>query len=317
MDEDQLDAIVSRLENRLRAGWKAAMRDLKDETKLGELVQRIAANDLTALVDGVEDAIDAFTSDLAAGYVYAGQKAAKLIDDGMEEGIFRFDLADADAVDWMQRVAERISSDLVEDQQVMARRVVQLGRQRGISDRAIAEEVQASIGLGSAQVDQVARYRSLLEQGDYARAVSYELADGRYDAALERLDASGGTLGAERIESMVDRYRDNWIEFRGDGIALEEAQNASNAGVDEALSQAVAADVVDDIRGEWVSMGDSKVRQSHRHLNGFVVPDDGDVFPGLYGDLRYPGDEDAPYEETANCRCMLRRTWGYVPVSQG
>jgi hypothetical protein len=310
MDEDALQAIVGRLENKLRAGWRSAMRELKDGTSLRELEARIAANDLTALVDGVDQAIADVVADLAAGYVYAGQKAARAIDDSLTSGTFRFDLADEDAVAWMQDAATRIAQGLVEEQQATARRVVQLGRQRGLDDRAIAEDVRARIGLGPSQVDQVDRYRDVLARGDYARARSYELADGRYDAMLDRLGATGAPLGDARIEAMVARYRDNWIYFRGDAIALQQAQDASNAGIEEAFEQASARGLVDEdsYEKEWISVGDAKVRASHRHLHGAVVGG-GEMFHGLDGDLEYPGDENAPDSETAGCRCSMRRRW--------
>lgn len=307
MDPDEIDAIVGRLENRLRAAWKQAIRDMKDETKLADIRDAIAANNIGAIVEGMDEAIADFGHELAAGYVYAGQKAARDIEDLTGE-TFRFDLADEASVSWMTDVADRIAGGLMQQQEATARRVIEHGLARGDSPLEIASAVQDSIGLGPAQVDQVERYRTLLENGDYIRAQTYELADGRFDATLDRLADTGGMLGEDTIDRMVDRYRDNWQRTRADGIALEEAQNASNAGVEASFAQAIDRDLFsdDDYEREWVSMGDMKVRTSHKRLDGYTVTGD-DLFPGLYGDLRYPGDEDAPDIETIGCRCRLAR----------
>jgi hypothetical protein len=308
MDEDQLEAIVTRLENKLRAGWRSAMRELKDETKLADIERSIMNRDYFELVEGIEDAIASFTTDLAAGYVYAGQKAARLVDDDIE-GSFRFDLADEAAVTWMRDTADRIASGLIQEQQATARLVVERGITNGRTSRQIAQDVQASIGLSPYQVQMVETYRAVLERSDFARARAYELADGRYDAMLDRRIGTDAPLGEDKIDTMVDRYRENWVDARGDDIAMQEAQNASNAGIDEALDQAIEAEAIDDYEKEWVSRHDAKVRPSHRMLNGQVLPHD-ELFHGINGDLAYPGDEEAPFSETCGCRCMLRRRWG-------
>ena len=85
MDEDLLEQIVTRLENKLRAGWRAAMRDLKDESKLTHLEHAIQTGQTDAMIEGIDEAIASFTADLAAGYVYAGQRAARAVDDMLEE----------------------------------------------------------------------------------------------------------------------------------------------------------------------------------------------------------------------------------------
>ena len=281
------------------------MRELKDETKLAALEHRIAAGEFGTLVSGVDDAIASFTAELAHGYAYAAQRAAKVIDADIISS-FRFDIAGDAAVEWMRRTATQIADGLIHEQEQVAARVVRLGTQRGLTNRELAEQVQASIGLNAGQVEQVERYRVALEQGDYARALSYELRDARYDAALERQADLGGFMGEERIDAMVSRYRDNWIAERADSIALGEAQNASHAGVEEAFEQAVGSSKLAyaDLTKTWITRADKRVRTSHRTMHGqtrqFLEP----FTSGAGVSLRYPGDEDAPGDETANCRCV-------------
>lgn len=305
LDEAAVDALVRRLENKLRANWVAMLRGLKDETKLAAIEQRIAVNDLGALVDGIEEAIAEFTADVAAGYVFAGQRTARAIDE-VVPGTFRFDLADPDAARWMHETAANIARPLVEEQQAVARRAVQLGRARGLTQRQIAEEVQASIGLNLAQVDQVERYRMLLARGDLATALSYKLADGRFDDMLRRAIADGRMLTADRIEKMVARYRENWARYRADTVALSVANNATHAGMTEAVAQAVERSFLNegDVDKTWVSRMDSQVRDSHYAAHGQTVASWHDFVVGGYR-ARYPGDPRLPAREVAGCRCVM------------
>ena len=300
-----MDALVRRLENKLRAGWRAMVRGIKDGNALTSIEQKIATNNLGALIDGIEDAVTHFSADLAAGYVNAGQRAAREIDNAISRA-FRFNVADDDAIRWMQETARQIAQPLIEEQQAVARRVVQLGRARGLSPRAIAHEVQASVGLTMGQVDQVHRYRTLLEAGDYRRALSYELADGRYDQTLRRAANEGTYLGTKRIDAMVDRYRENWNRSRSDTIGLSEANNAANAGVTEAYAQAIEQELLDEDAPikRWVTRGDHKVRGSHRFAHGQHRKIWESYVLGSGNRARYPGDPRLPARDTANCRCI-------------
>ena len=60
----------------------------------------------------------------------------------------------------------------------------------------------------------------------------------------------------------------------------------------------------DQLERAWDSSRDTRVRRTHRALHGqkrrwketWTTPN---------GTLRYPGDPDAPAEETIQCRCLL------------
>jgi hypothetical protein len=216
--EDEMDVIVRRLERRLRDGWIKMLRGVKDDSKLATIEHRIVTHDLGTLVDGLEDAVRSFTSDVSSGYLDAARRAARKIDAAIRR-VFRLDVADPDAVRWMRETAEGIARPLVEEQQAVARRVVQIGRSRGLTPRQIALEVQDSVGLAPHHVDQVERYRQVLMRGDYRTALRYQLADGRFDPALKNAQREGRLLGAERVDAMVARYRDNWKRHRAGVIA--------------------------------------------------------------------------------------------------
>lgn len=55
------------------------------------------------------------------------------------------------------------------------------------------------------------------------------------------------------------------------------------------------------MKQEWLATLDVRTRDSHRHVDGEKV----EVGAKFSNGLRFPGDPDAPYSETANCRCTL------------
>lgn len=54
----------------------------------------------------------------------------------------------------------------------------------------------------------------------------------------------------------------------------------------------------------WVSRKDDRVRPTHIHANGQIVPINGTFEVGV-AQLRYPGDALGPVGETINCRCSV------------
>jgi hypothetical protein len=54
----------------------------------------------------------------------------------------------------------------------------------------------------------------------------------------------------------------------------------------------------------WVSRHDNKVRPTHLAADGQTVPVDAQFDVGV-STMRWPGDREAPIEETANCRCVM------------
>ncbi len=59
-----------------------------------------------------------------------------------------------------------------------------------------------------------------------------------------------------------------------------------------------------DVEETWLAIMDMNVRTSHKHLHGTTIKV-GEKFHGLYGDLRYPHDPEAPPQETYRCRCRM------------
>lgn len=306
MNEDDLDYLQARIEARIARAFRSMVREIQDENGLRELETRIARGQLDELLSGVDAAAENLAIDVNTGYVQAGQRAARWLDGEVESRV-TFDVNGDDAVAWMTDQADTLVQAMVQEQQAVARRVVEIGRRRGWSDLDIAEDVQRSVGLNLQQVDYVDSYRTALESQDYQDALDRALGDGRYDAVLGRADDAGAVLSDEKVDAMVDAYRDDWVDYREDFVANMEGQSAMHAGIDEAIDQADERGDIDDanVIRTWVTRHDSKVRSSHSVMDGQERAQ-GETFTSGYGnELRYPGDEDVDVSDTAGCRCTL------------
>lgn len=82
-------------------------------------------------------------------------------------------------------------------------------------------------------------------------------------------------------------------------IARTSVTAAESAGRLSALERAKALGI--DCKIEWLATLDGRTRHSHRMVDGEQV----EVGEKFSNGCRYPGDPDAPYAETANCRCTV------------
>ncbi len=99
---------------------------------------------------------------------------------------------------------------------------------------------------------------------------------------------------ARRIQGVTDS---NWATaLRTVRTAVTAAENAGRVD-----SFAEAAKMGIPVSKQWVATIDGRTRHSHRQLDGEIVDYDEEFSNGCM----FPGDPDAPYSETMNCRCAL------------
>lgn len=164
----------------------------------------------------------------------------------------------------------------------------QVGRE--LSDMGLANDVmlQAEKGRLPKLAESYFDKRSGVLKNKTAQRIKTEL----HETILEGLNNNEG------IEQIVDRVRD---VFKGElqesqvrRIAVTEAHTAVSHGRVELMkSQGVK-------KHEWLSARDAHVRESHQAVDGEVV----EIGAQFSNGCRYPGDPDAPPEETVNCRCV-------------
>lgn len=67
-----------------------------------------------------------------------------------------------------------------------------------------------------------------------------------------------------------------------------------------------AANAAGWVKKTWRSQEDSRVRDTHRVLNGTTIATAATFVSPSGAKLRFPGDPRAPLSEVANCRCWIR-----------
>jgi SPP1 gp7 family putative phage head morphogenesis protein len=111
---------------------------------------------------------------------------------------------------------------------------------------------------------------------------------------------------ATSIGDLQERVKEVLPELEGtvkeafatrDQRALTIARTEAGHAIGKSRFEQFKADGVEAL--QWITQGDGEVRPSHAAIDGQVVPL-GSSFPN---GLRYAHDENAPAEETINCRC--------------
>lgn len=307
--EQRLIALTDGAERRLREALRGAILAARDEHTLAELARLMQLGQFDEAVEAaVRAGVLRLADEYSAVYVMSGQQTAGVLSDALEVAV-GFDQVNERAVLHMRRERLRLIREFTAEQRRATRAALVDGIERGLNPRDQARLFRASIGLTERQVDAVNNYRRMLEAGD-GGALSRRLHDHRFlpkgSRARREFLSGERPLTPEQVDRMVGRYRERYVRYRSEVVARTEALRAVHSGNEEMYRQAIDAGQValGQLRRTWVSARDERVRGSHAHLNGEVRGMD-ETWVGTFGELRFPGDPDAPPEETVQCRCVL------------
>lgn len=180
--------------------------------------------------------------------------------------------------------------------------IYQRGILNNLSAEQIAKDYKRFAGLTVRQIEAVLNYENLLRQGS-KQALDRALRDPQFDKKV--LD---GALSESAIKRMVDAYIRNQIIFRSEENARALAGDLINTAMENAQKRAMIDAGLNpgDLVKEWRSVRDKRVRFTHKPhvgMDGQIVGID-DYFVSPSGArLAHPRDKNAPYSETAGCRC--------------
>jgi len=107
-------------------------------------------------------------------------------------------------------------------------------------------------------------------------------------------DGMANGLSISDIAKNIENVWEDAIGYRATMITRTEVLGAQNGGAYLGYGQSGVVKAT-----EWMTAGDSRVRPSHRVLDGYIVPF-GRPFPN---GLLYPGDPMGAVEEVVGCRC--------------
>lgn len=165
----------------------------------------------------------------------------------------------------------------------------------------IMNRIRAVIGLTEKQASAVVRFRQQLLDMNPA-AAARDLLPKAMAAEVRNTFAAGAGLSLERINEMVQRYQENYLDYRAMSIAQTETTRAASLGLQDSYAQAVDRGALpkEAIRQYWqISLDEStcehclSVVDSNPEGVPFGQPFDSDE-----------GPIDAPPMHP-NCRCSL------------
>lgn len=307
---ERINRILDTQEVRIARIFRAAIADLKNEIDLDELATLLEQGRINDALDRLKFAADQLATASNVAFVTSGQSTAEFLRNA-DVGRIVFDQVNLNAVAAMQATRLELIREFTAEQLRATSQALISGVEAGANPRVAARNFRDSIGLTSTQWQHVASYRAALERvgvDDAAadNALGRKLRDGRGDKQIRAAARAGRPLPPEKIDWLVQRYTDRYVKHRAEVIGRTEALRAVNQGNEEAYRQAIAAGTIraEDLSRTWRTRLDDRERKTHRDLNG-VEKDWGEPWVTPNGEIKYPGDPDAPAVETIQCRCAI------------
>lgn len=304
---ERIETLLSAAEPRIARAFVAAINGLRDELDLAEVERLLLAGDFEGALRLTQTVAEQLGQVSTVTFFAAGQDTATFLS-GLDLGTILFDQVNVRAVQAMQVNNLRLISEFTAEQRAATRLALLDGIARGLNPRDQARAFRDSVGLTERQQAAVINYRRLLEgsAADQREALTRELRDRRFDRTVNRSIRTGEALTPDQIDRMVDRYRARYVKYRSEVIGRTEALRSVHQGVEEGYQQAIDAGKLDaeDLIRTWDSSKDSRVRTTHKLLNGQKRAW-GEYWQTVNGIIRFPGDPNAAAEETVQCRCVL------------
>lgn len=177
-------------------------------------------------------------------------------------------------------------------------------------------QVESAVGVDTAFALQDAStvQRLLTDHDSYLPKPSVNVAkDVAWNRRLIANQITQGVLLGESIPKIAKRMQDVTGANRAAAVRLARTSTtaAENAGRVDSYRRAKGLGIK--VQQEWLATMDGRTRSSHRQLDGEKV----EVGEKFSNGCRYPGDPEAPYAETCNCRCTLIAAVDGVDYSDG
>nr|WP_153316683.1 phage minor head protein [Sinorhizobium medicae] len=321
--------MLATYEPRLAAAFREAIEEIKSNIVLARVIERLERGDVNGAVEATQIEPEAFSAlelvlqeAFNAGGTNAVGELPKVMDPQGNRVIWRFGVRNPVAEAILRELSSMMVTHITDDQRQGVRQALEQGLARGANPRSTALDVVGRqsrvtgcreggvIGLTRYQIEFIERARVHLASGDPDQMNRYfelKTRDKRFDRTVMAAIRAGKPVPGDALIKIVGRLRDKNLLLRGEMLARTETMMALSSARDEAMRQQIEAGKVQvqDVTKVWRSAGDSRVRHTHRALNGKAVGLD-EVFQSRSGALlRFPGDPRAPISEISGCRCRL------------
>lgn len=318
MSEREMRSLLNLIARRIGVSVDDITAWLESQNSLPAIEERILRGQYSRAIIGVQDAAAKLAAEIQDGYVTAGRKATEWLDSKVTDRLIRFDTASPAVVARARANQLELVQGFTQEQHEVARQITRRAIEEaatvGTNPRRIAQDFKSSIGLTANQEVWVANYRRSLEQGDFSRALGYELSSGQADRTLRAYARDGKTLTPAQVDEFTERYRQNALTYRSETIARTEALRNAHDGADDAMKQAVSrGDVaVTDLDVEWhPGPPGPNARADHQAMRGVKVPFGSDFILPDGTRMSGPGDPRGGAKHNASCRCTKSTAFAF------
>jgi Phage Mu protein F like protein len=298
----ELERRAARLEPELRAAILTAFTKLANRVPLSELERLIRAGDVAAVVElmlsdsTIARAFYGAYKVARQGIVSSGTATIRALPSDMKAGVI-FDVLDPRVLTAVRTIQTGSLGFLQGEMRTALRQTVERGLLAGRNPRDIARTLPRVMGLTPYQNGVIANFQDALANGQYTKALTYELRDKRFDPILKRLRREKLQLSDAQIERMADSYRRRYKAYNAEVHARTAALESQRIGRQLAWQETESSGVLKGgvVLKTWRATLDSRTRPEHAAMNGDTVLlnqpySNGDNWPG----------ESNPW----NCRCV-------------
>lgn len=314
--QEALLKLAEKFEPRIRNAFVRAVNSIQDDAALKALTDAVstgrwefvlAATGLDRFEVELGGMIDAINENWQQAGALTAQQAASGTA-GMQIGI-RFDPMNPRATAYARGYAYDLIQNITRQTREAIAEIVTEQTITGVNPRTTARQIKQVIGLNAQQAKALKNYRAALESGKWGQASAYSIG-GNAERSINAAAKLGEPMAPERVEALVEAYRQRLLRQRAFTIARTESMRAASNGAAEAWKQVSEKSNVppQQFRRYWVSTNDDRTRDSHREMpivnargvglnEPFRLPDGGTIM--------HPHDPSAPASETINCRCTV------------
>jgi hypothetical protein len=310
---ESVAALLATMDAKLAHQFLEGLKKVKDDIDIDEIAGFIQDGQYEVLfnkisVELVNKGFTGFSLVLTDAYLAGGKLAAKLggpIPTSSGELAIVFDAINPKLTQVMSYYKMGKIQQITEDIRESIRRTINDSVNAGMSPKDTAKEIRAYIGLTRQQQQAVNNFKQLLINKP-AEAMHRELRDKTFDTVLARMIRNKETIPAQKIEQMVEAYRQKYITHRAVTIARTESIRALNMASRQIWTDLVSEGQVpeENVVRVWLANIDNKTRDSHRALHKKRVGLN-EAFKSSLGDIMYPGDPLASPDNVINCRCTI------------
>jgi hypothetical protein len=323
-----LDALIEKLQPVLRDAFFVAVQGITNNVILKDLIKAIEQQDYERAFRtlGFSDAAmrpitRAIENIFEQGGDATGSTFPKVLNTPDGRTIFRFDVRNVRAENWIKQQSGTLITNIGEDIRVNVRNLMTIGLQTGNNPRdtalsivgyidpATGNRTGGIIGLNQPQELWVRNATFDLQNLD-PRYFNRVRRDRRFDSIVQRAIDTNTNLDQSTITKLINRYKDNLLKLRGETVARTETIQSLNRSEYEAYKQAIdmGATASKNVGKVWDTAGDDRVRDDHADMEGQTVNIDEPFIAPDGSRLMFPGDVSlgAAAGEVINCRCKSR-----------